>query len=335
VQQHVGTVAVVNLISAQQISSGPFPELMQMYESLLAKMAEASARSNGKVLGVSASEVRLAWNVVSPCPTHTVRSQLFLQYIMDQNLGVNIGTASGLLFHGHIAAGRQQFQDLLGPALELSRRAAVMCPTFHAKALSIFMPETPAVLEMSLRPLDIWSFGGALLTVEEPTNLTVKETDILEWGECSISSQQEKDSDGMLQMEYRQAFLGSAKGDVDKKAKLAAIVDACTDEDKGIKKMAELMPTYAKPEGPGYRVLVASEEAASSLRALRSVRESQHDVGGAKLVLPDASHSSAPSDHAGKAAKQRPPLRSGKANPRDNSDNPLCKPTTLPQDPGA
>eukprot|EP00756_Hemistasia_phaeocysticola_P007151 Hpha_TRINITY_DN14142_c1_g1::TRINITY_DN14142_c1_g1_i1::g.11148::m.11148 len=273
--QYSGTIAVLNLMSTQQVASKSCAEVMTACSTFLSKTAEAAARSNGKVLGASAAEVSIAWNVVSPCPTHQVRCQFFVHFMKDTGFGTQIGTASGLIFHGHIPAGRQRFQGLLGPAVDLARRAARMCSSFGTQALCVFMPKTPKALIHSLRPLDLWSFGGILLSVEEPLTLSVKEGKMLDWKDESDS---EKSVEGtphegsVFFPKYREAFFGAAAGDPDQAALLSEMANTA-DKDSSLATAVQLLSTYAKPAGPGYRIMIADDNATAALKALNTVRD--------------------------------------------------------------
>jgi len=175
----------------------------------------------------------------------------------DTQFGAQVGTASGLLYYGFVPAGRQQFQGLIGSPMDLSRKAISVCSTYGVQALSVFIPKIPKTLETSLRPLELWSFGGLLVTVEEPMTLRVKETRMWDGGSEGVRT---IDPAEERLIKYREAFMGAAAGDADQSRVLSEIV-AATSDDKALMEAVQQLQTYSKPSGPGYKIMIVDDSA--------------------------------------------------------------------------
>eukprot|EP01065_Artemidia_motanka_P003110 TRINITY_DN11470_c1_g1_i2.p1 TRINITY_DN11470_c1_g1~~TRINITY_DN11470_c1_g1_i2.p1 ORF type:complete len:1515 (+),score=366.11 TRINITY_DN11470_c1_g1_i2:83-4546(+) len=274
-----GTVGVFEMVSLPDAASLQAAEVMTRCCAVLGKLHEFAGRTGGKLTGLASADVTATWNVVSSCPSHALRGQTYSDMISAAGVAGLLGLASGLTLHGHLGHGRSRFLGVLGPGADLARLALKTCRTFGVNHLSVFLPRTPPALLHCLRPIDVWGFGGQIVTVEQKCKPLHLQSEKMSCGtgSCSDSDTDSTDTTSTdsgphrtsLQG-YRTAFLAAARGDQESVDYVMALSN--TSDDSVLEVVVQLLEGYAET-GRGYRTLVAGAPAATALQRSEMPRD--------------------------------------------------------------
>ena len=138
------------------LATGEPTSLMSVVNQTFQILSDHANMTDGRVEWFDGCALSFSWNCASKCASHAMQALRFCGLILQRHLEVNIGVASGPLFHGFIGSAVRKVHTVMGAGVQYSQMLCKYCMGVPPHALFVFAGGVSEDMAHCCSPLDVW-----------------------------------------------------------------------------------------------------------------------------------------------------------------------------------